>query len=325
MASKPCITIVGTGLIGTSIGMAIQKARGQEIMVLGHDKDIAQARLAQRMGGVMKAERNLRSACAQADMVIIAIPADQVRETLALIANDLKAGCVITDTTSVKVPVLEWANEYLGEDVSFVGGDPVLFGDEAGIDSARADLLEGALYAVTPSPNATSESVKLVTDLIAMVGAVPHFIDPHEHDGLVGGTEHLADVLAVVLLHTLSTSGGWRDMRRMAGATFDRVTCFSMAESEEYVSRALLNKDNLLRWIDSFQHQLDDFRRLVANDNGPALNEYYEGEMEARLNWLQDRAANEWGDLPEKANLPTSGEYFSQMLFGGLGRRRDRD
>jgi hypothetical protein len=47
--------------------------------------------------------------------------------------------------------------------------------------------------------------------------------------------------------------------------------------------------------------------------------------METRLAWLQDRAAGEWGDLPEKVDLPTSGEYFSQMLFGGLGRRRDRD
>jgi len=324
MASQPCITIVGTGLIGTSIGMAIQRARGQEISVLGHDKDFAQARLAQRMGGVQKVERNLRAACAQADMIVIAIPASEVRETLAVIANDLKSGCVVTDTTSVKAPVIAWADEYLSDEVSFVGGDPILFGDEAGIEAARADLLEGALYAITPSVKATSESVKLVTDLVAMVGATPHFIDPHEHDGLIAGTEHLADILAVVLLHTLSTSGGWRDMRRLGGATFDRVTCFAQAEALEYASRALLNKDNLLRWIDAFQHQLDDFRRLIASENGPAIEAYYAEEMETRLAWLQDRAAGEWGDLPEKVDLPTSGEYMSQMLFGGLGRRRDR-
>jgi prephenate dehydrogenase len=322
MATQPTITIIGTGLIGTSMGMAIQRARGQEITVLGHDQDFAQARLAQRMGGVHKVERNLRAAAAQADMLILSIPASEVRETLALIANDLKPGCVVTDTTSIKAPVVAWADEYLSDEVSFVGGDPILFGDEAGIDSARADLLEGALYAVTPSVKATSESVRLVTDLIAMVGATPHFIDPHEHDGLIGGTEHLADALAVVLLHTLSTSGGWRDMRRLGGATFDRVTCFSQAETSEYVARALLNKDNMLRWIDAFQHQMDDFRRLVAGENAAALGEYYGQQMEERLAWLQDRAAGEWGDLPDKVELPSSGEYMSQMLFGGLGRRR---
>jgi prephenate dehydrogenase len=324
MASQPCITIIGTGLIGTSIGMAIQKARGKEILVLGHDRDLGQARLAQRMGGVHKVERYLRAACAQADMIVIAVPADQVREILALIAPDLKSGCVITDTTSVKVPVIEWADEYLGDEISFVGGDPILFGDEAGIESARADLLEGALYAITPSAKASSESVKLVTDLIVMLGALPHFIDPHEHDGLIGGTEHLADVLAVVLLRTLSTSGGWRDMRQMAGATFDRVTCFSQAESSEYVSRAMLNKANLLRWIDAFLQQLDDFRRLVAADNDQGIQEIYEQEMETRLAWLRDRATGEWGNVPDAVKLPTPGEFFSQMLFGGLSRRRDR-
>jgi prephenate dehydrogenase len=324
MASQPCITIIGTGLIGTSLGMAIQNARGKEIEIVGHDKDMAQVRLAQRMGGVSKVERNLISACARADMIILSIPASGIRDTLSLIAQDLKSGCVITDTASIKVPVIEWADEYLPDDVSFVGGDPILFGDEAGIESARADLFQGVQYAVTHSVRATSEAVKLVTDLVAMVGSIPHFIDPHEHDGLMGGTEHLADVLAVVLLRTLSSSGGWRDLRRMGGATFDRVTCFSMAAPSEYSSRALMNRENLLRWIDSFQRELGHFRRLVEQEDGPAIESYYEVEMENRLAWLQDRASQNWGDMPERTEIPSSGEFFSQMLFGGLGRRKDQ-
>jgi prephenate dehydrogenase len=157
-----------------------------------------------------------------------------------------------------------------------------------------------------------------------MVGAIPHFIDPHEHDGLMGGTEHLADILAVVLLHTLSSSGGWRDLRRMGGATFDRVTCFSMADVTEYSSRALMNRENILRWIDSFQRELGHFRRLVAQEDGPAIESYYQAEMDNRLAWLQDRASQNWGDMPERTEIPSSGEFFSQMLFGGLGRRRDQ-
>ncbi len=324
MASQPCITIIGTGLIGTSLGMAIQNARGKEIEIVGHDKDMAQARLAQRMGGVSKVDRNLISACARADMIILSIPSSGIRDTLSLIAQDLKSGCVITDTASIKAPVIEWADEYLPDDVSFVGGDPVLFGDEAGIESARADLFQGVQYAVTPSVRATSEAVKLVTDLVAMVGAIPHFIDPHEHDGLMGGTEHIADVLAVVLMRTLSSSGGWRDLRRMGGATFDRVTCFSMADVSEYTTRALMNRENLLRWIDSFQRELGHFRRLVEQEDGPAIESYYEVEMENRLAWLQDRASQNWGDMPERTEIPSSGEFFSQMLFGGLGRRKDQ-
>jgi prephenate dehydrogenase len=325
MASLPCITIVGTGLIGTSLGLALRKEREKEIEIVGHDRDMGQARLAQRMGGVSRIERNLISACARADMVILAVPASGIRETLSLIARDLKPGCVITDTASVKAPVLKWADEYLPDNVSFVGGDPILFGDEAGVEAAREDLFKGALYALTPSTRATSDSLRLVTDLVVLAGATPHFIDPHEHDGLIGGTEHLADILAVVLLHTLSSSGGWRDMRRLCGATFDRVTCFSQADASEYSSRALLNQDNILRWIDTMGHELDNFRRIVQRGDAAAIEQYYQAEMETRLRWLQDRANQNWGDLPEKQELPTSGEMFSQMLFGGLGRRRDRE
>lgn len=322
MASRPCITIVGTGLIGTSLGLAIRNARENELDVLGHDKDPGQAGLARRMGAINKVDRNLISACAKADMIILAIPASALRETLGLIAGDLKSGCVITDTASVKVPVLEWADELLPPDVSFVGGDPILFGDEAGIDSAKPDLLSQKLYCLTPSTRATSEAVKLVTDLVAMVGAIPHFVDPHEHDGLIGGTEHLADVMAATLLRTLSSSGGWRDMRRMCGATFDRVTCFSMADTAEYRDRALLNRENLLRWIDSFQQEISRFRRLVEQENGEAIQTYYQAEMDNRLQWLQDRDTQNWGDMPQKTDIPSSGEFLSQMFFGGLGRRR---
>lgn len=325
MASKPCITIVGTGLIGASLGLAILKAKGKDLEVRGHDKDFSRAGLARRMGAVTKVDRNLLAACSKADMVILAVPTSAVRDTLELIADHLKSGCVVTDTASLKVPVLEWADELLSPEASFVGGDPILFGDDAGIDSARPDLFEGKQYCLTPSMRATADSVRLVTDLVAMVGATPHFIDPYEHDGLLGGTEHLADVLAVTFLHSLSASGGWRDMRRICGATFDRVTCFSVDDASEYRGRALLNRENVLRWIDTIQHELNRFRQFIDDEDGEAIEEYYSKEMETRLKWLADRAKQDWGDTPSQGQMPTSGEFFSQMLLGGFGRRKSSE
>jgi hypothetical protein len=140
----------------------------------------------------------------------------------------------------------------------------------------------------------------------------------------MGGTEHLADVVAVTLLRTLTSSPGWRDMRRMAGATFDRVTCFSQADPTEYVGRALLNRQNLLRWIDALQGELSQFRLLVDREDIGAIRDYYEVEMDNRLQWLQDRASGNWGDMPDQSDIPSTGEFMSQMLFGRLGRR-DRD
>ncbi|MBN1579504.1 MAG: prephenate dehydrogenase/arogenate dehydrogenase family protein, partial [Anaerolineae bacterium] len=323
MASKPCITIIGMGLIGTSIGLAIRNARGDEIQIVGHDKEQGVAGAAKRMGAVHKVERNLFSACSEADMIVLAIPASGVKETLELVANDLKSGCVITDTASLKVPVLKWADQFLPEDVSFVGGDPILFGDDAGIESARADLFEKKLYCIVPSPRASSDAVKLVTDLAAMLGAIPHYIDPYEHDGLIGGTEHIADILAVVLLGSLSSSNGWHDMRRLCGATFDRVTCFSASDPAEYRDRALLNSDNVVRWIDAVQEELFNFRTLIKRGDADVIENYYQTQMDVRKKWLEDQATQIWDKKADSADIPKAGEFFGQMLFGGLGRRRE--
>jgi prephenate dehydrogenase len=323
MAAKPCITIIGMGLIGTSIGLAIRKARGDEIDVVGHDKDQGVAGAAKRMGAVHKVERNLFAACSQADMIIMAIPASGVKETLELVANDLKSGCVITDTASLKVPVLKWADQLLPDRISFVGGDPILFGDDAGIESARADLFEKKLYCLIPSARASSDAVKLATDLVAMLGAIPHYIDQYEHDGLIGGTEHIADVAAVTLLGTLSSSNGWHDMRRLCGATFDRVTCFSVSDPAEYRDRVLLNSDNVVRWIDALQEELFNFRTLIKRGDADAIENYYQTQMDVRKQWLEDQATQRWDKGANTEKVPTSGEFFGQMLFGGLGRRRE--
>ncbi len=322
MASKPCITIIGTGLIGCSIGMALRKARNTELEIVGHDRNPEQAGLARRIGAVDKIERNLISACSQADMIVLTIPASGIRETLEIVAQDLKSGCVITDTASVKVQVLEWADSILPPTVSFVGGDPILFGDEAGIDSASDTLFKGKLYCLVPSAKASGEAVKLVTDMVALLGAVPHYIDPYEHDGMIGGTEHLADIMAVTLLGALSASGGWRDMRRLCGATFDRVTCFSVDDAQEYRDRALLNRENVLRWMDTLQDEISRFRGLIQRQDQAGIEAYYTRQMQERRQWLQDQATQNWDQAPSQEKLPTAGQMFGDMFFGGWIRKR---
>ncbi|MBN1640442.1 MAG: prephenate dehydrogenase [Anaerolineae bacterium] len=324
MAPKPCITIIGTGLIGSSIGMAIRKTRGDEIDVLGYDRDPAQAEAALNKGALMEIEGDLVSAASRGDMLILALPITAIRETLQTIAHSLKSGCVIHDTASIKVAVLAWADELLPREVSYIGGDPILFGDEVGIEAAHADLFNGKQYCITPSKRASSEGVRLITDLVAMMGAIPHYIDPYEHDGLIGGVEHLADMVAMAFLHALRSAADEDEMRRMAGATFDRVTTLSMpkASAVEYRGRALYNHDNVLRWIDGMQAKLSQFRALVERSDGVTIEDYYRIEMENRLLWLRDRASQNWGDMPEKTDIPTSGEFLSEMLFGGLARRR---
>ena len=117
-------TIVGLGLVGSSIGLAL-KGTGAEFEIVGHDKDGNAAKRAYKSGCVDRTEWNLINACDGADLIVISTPLAGVESTLAAIAQDLKAGAVVTDTARLKVPVLNWARESLPDTVHFVGGHPI--------------------------------------------------------------------------------------------------------------------------------------------------------------------------------------------------------
>src|SRR3990172_8756981 len=119
------LTIIGTGLIGGSLGLAWKAAGLETAEIVGHDRERAAAERAQRLGAVDRAEHNLPRAVQGASLVIVATPVLATREVLQQIAGDLAEGSVVTDTASTKVQVLQWARELLPEGVSFVGGHPM--------------------------------------------------------------------------------------------------------------------------------------------------------------------------------------------------------
>ena len=139
MADQVRITIVGTGCIGTSIGLALHQTK-QPLFIVGHDKESGHASMAQRMKAIDKSEWNLISACEDADLVILAIPMVAIEETLKALAPHLKGGCVVTDTAGLKGQVIEWAEALLPATVNFVGGDPVVTSTGSGPAAASADL-----------------------------------------------------------------------------------------------------------------------------------------------------------------------------------------
>ena len=120
------ITIIGLGQIGASIGLALAKIKDQAIRI-GNDREPGIARQAEKSGAVDKTMINLPSAVKDADIVILALPVDEIRETMEVIAQDLKPGVVLIDTSPVQGGLLQWAQELLpGNDRYFVALTPSL-------------------------------------------------------------------------------------------------------------------------------------------------------------------------------------------------------
>ncbi len=318
--SKPRVAIVGLGLIGTSIGLALRRSR-PNFEVVGHDREPLAAGQARKMGAVDKTEWNLITACEMANLIVLAIPVSGIRLTLESLAPYLQPGCLLTDTATLKEPVVRWAEELLPDTVSFVGGDPVVDVGGSGPEAASADLFQGALYCLTPSATASPEAVSVVSDLVHILGAKPYFLDAAEHDGLMAGVEHLPAILAAALMQTAAASPSWREMRKLAGGAFQRVTELASDDAALYRDLCLSNGPNVLRWIDALVEKLQQLRTLVAGEDGERLEKVFDEALAVRAKWLHDKAQGHWEGTGEAVSLPSQSGLLQRWLGLGGGSR----
>ena len=320
--SKPRITIIGLGLVGGSIGLALRQAEAASVVV-GHDRDRVVGNQAKKLGAVDKVHWNLISACEDADLVILAMPLNGIEDTLAVIGPHVRPGCVVMDTAVVKGAVMGWAAESLSEDSHFVGTNPIL-GVSApglnGVESARADLFQNGLFCIVPSPTAGPEAVKLISDLVGILDAKPLFLDAEEHDGLVAAVGQLPGLVSLALLETAVRQPAWRELRKVAGPVFEAGTRLAASNpADVYIS----NQENMLRWIDVLAASLESVRKLVAEGDEEELDQRFEQAWQERQKWMADRKVGDWTEGP-RPEMPSRGGLFDS-LFGGFLRRGPKE
>jgi len=316
--AKVNVTIVGLGFVGSSIGLAV-KASKADVKVIGHDKEPTVARKALKKGAVDKADWNLISACEQADIIVIATPLMAVKETMEAIAPYIKPGCLVTDTATIKGPVIRWADEILPDEVNFIGGNPIIENttEITGADAASAEVLKDALYCLIPSPKASGSSMELATAFVTSLGARPYFLDAAEHDGLMAGVEHLPFVMAATLMDTLSHLPPWKEMRKLAGYAFRQATDFTSEDPALCRDTCLVNAENIIRWIDEYIARLEALKQHILEKDEEALYSFFEGALSERSRWLRDKAQGTWEESPEVTRVPG---MLETLL--GFGRRK---
>lgn len=318
--------IIGLGQIGTSIGMALAEKEDMFDRV-GHDKDPLIARKAVKMQAVDRFAINLPSAVRKADVVILALPMDQIRETLNIIAPELREDAVVMDTAPVKEVVSAWAGELLPPKRHYVGLTPVLnpnylLEQDYGIDAARADLFRDGLVAIVAPPRTASEAIKLAADLTRLLGASPMFADPVEMDSLMAATHILPQLISAALLNATVDQPGWREGRKVAGRAYAEVTSPSTFISQPKTLRtsAILNRENVLRVMDGLIASLNALRTDIEGEDQEALDERLERARQGRDLWWRQRLAADWvEDAYPSPDVSTGSEMFGRLL--GLKRR----
>jgi prephenate dehydrogenase len=262
------LAIVGTGLIGASVGLAARAAGVADVR--GWDVDADALAVAAERGAVAPAD-SLAAAVSGTDLAVVAAPVAALPAQVAAVLDASDNGTTVTDVGSTKGAVTGHV-----VDGRFIGGHPVCGSEAHGPAHANGELFRGATWFLTPVAATDPERYRTLHGFVAALGAVPVAVDPSAHDRLVALTSHLPHALANVLLNqagaarvdgheALAAAGGsLRDMTRVAGANpriwvdifLDNADALAAALAEhrrriEQLERALADGDAgfLARWI----------------------------------------------------------------------------
>jgi prephenate dehydrogenase len=319
------VTIVGLGLIGGSLGLALRAAGGWQ--VVGHNRSHEAAGRAKKIGAVDSAEWNLPRALEGADVVVLAVAPLAIEKVMADIAPHLEPGAVVTDVASTKTDVLAWADRLLPLNVHFVGGHPMAGREVAGIDAADARLFQGATYCILPGSRCAPEAVSRVEAIVRAVGAQPYYLDAAEHDSYVAAVSHLPFLSATALVSAVTASPSWRDMAKLAAGGFRDSTRTASADAVMHRDICLTNRQAIVRWLDGYVDELRRVRDLLTDDvadeqqRSAALERFFAEAKEQRDRWLATRGAEPVPEETTAAAVPSAREGFGHLLFGRRGRR----
>ena len=259
------IAIVGTGLVGASLGLAFARLADVD-EVVGWDNDEQQLGVAVRRGAVTRAATSAVEAAREADIVVLAVPVSAMAAAAAEVGAAMRPGAILTDVASVKATIVQSLEAGAGPGVHVVGGHPMAGSHEAGAAHASADLFVGATYLLTPTAGTDAGAYQRLHALVGQIGARPLAVDPDHHDALVAVISHLPQLAATTLMNLaadrareehagllLLAAGGFRDATRVAAS-----------EPKLWVDICLQNRDAIVAVLDDYRERIGALRSVVA-------------------------------------------------------------
>ena len=270
------ITIVGTGLIGGSLGLALRQA-GFAGSIVGCDKQ-AVLEIAEARGAIDRAEADLERAIVGSDVIVLATPVGCILSQLEQVAPIAAPEALIVDTGSTKQQFVERARMILGEKAAerVLPGHPMAGKELGGIENADAELFRDAVWLVTPidadRPYTSRQQDYL--DLLGMIGARVITLDAERHDRLCAWISHLPQMIATALACSLREEFGEDDaVMQIGGRALREMTRIAHSPYSMWRDIAMTNTENIEEALLRFEQQLAHLRE---NLRGPGLREMFE-------------------------------------------------
>ncbi len=279
------ISIIGAGLLGGSIGLAVKK-RNLASRVHAFVRRSASVDQCQTLGVADFATQEIDKAVQHADLIILCTPLSQMAELAARMRDHLKPGAIVTDVGSVKGSVAQDVEPLIrrGQGV-FVGSHPMAGSEKTGLAAAHAELFEQAICLVTPTPQSPAEAVCAVQSFWKSLGCRPVRMSPEMHDDLVSRSSHLPHVVAAELANYVLSPAHPKEQALVCANGFRDTTRIAAGSPEMWRDIALCNRKNLSRVLGVFIEDLQEFQLALDREDVSAIEEFFTKARQRREQW----------------------------------------
>jgi prephenate dehydrogenase len=279
------VTLVGVGLLGGSLGLALKNRRLAE-QVVGFVRRSQSVSECLEKGAVDSATLSLEEAVAESDLVVLCTPILQMSSLAKQIQPVLRPGAIVTDVGSVKESVTRDLEQILQHGpCHFVGSHPMAGAEKTGVLFARANLFAESVCVVTPTPNTHAQALEQIEQLWKDVGGRVLRLSPAAHDILVSRSSHLPHVVAAQLANLVLDPNHPKEQSSLCANGFRDTTRIASGSPEMWRDIALANGPNLAQALDQFIDGLKKLRSALAAKDEAAIADFFQDAKLKRDAW----------------------------------------
>ncbi|WP_296590950.1 prephenate dehydrogenase/arogenate dehydrogenase family protein [Methylophaga sp.] len=276
------LAIIGVGLIGGSLALALKKA-GLVEQVTGYSRSQAAREEALALGIIDNTAESLAEAVADADMVFVAVPMGAMQAVFEQLAPHLKPQTIVTDGGSAKQQVIDAARQALGNKFDyFVPGHPIAGTEKSGPSAAFAELYQQHRVVLTPVAETNKSALEKVRQMWQKAGADVFEMEVEHHDVVLAATSHLPHVLAFNLVGMLAQREDCDEVLRYAAGGFRDFSRIASSDAVMWRDICLGNRGAILELLQQYRSGLDKIEQAIRQDDGDYLIDIFGRAKKAR-------------------------------------------
>lgn len=282
------LAIIGVGLIGGSLGLALKARLGDDIYITGMCRTEASMKKAVEMGAVDFASADPEEVVKDADIIFLSTPVLQMMPMTEKLLPFIKKGAIITDAGSTKQYIWNELKKILPPDIYYIAGHPMTGREKSGVEAASADLFVNKCYVIVEDTGAPKEAHDLICDVVRVTEANLTTLDIAKHDRCASVISHIPHVAAAALVTLLNRSHGDKEAcLKLAGGGFKDTTRIASSNSDMWADICMTNQAAITNHLKLLQGILAEVIVAIESGDRQAVHDYFAGAKERRDSILE--------------------------------------